>query len=49
MTKENIYKAYIKEICSNCKNKDSNDCEIRRLIDNTVKCKNYERRKQEEK
>lgn len=33
--------AYIKYICSNCKNTDIKECEIRRKIDNTTYCKGY--------
>lgn len=32
---------YIEYICSNCKNRKLNLCEIRTKIDNTTYCKNY--------
>lgn len=40
----NIYETYVKEICSKCKNKNK-DCELRKRIDNTMKCREYERSK----
>lgn len=33
--------AYTKYICSNCKNTDIKECEIRTKIDNTTYCKGY--------
>ena len=42
-TEENIFKIFIKEICSNCKKKESCQEELRRRIDNSVKCYEYER------
>lgn len=44
-TNETIYDTYKKQICKNCKNKTTDLCEIRKKIDNTIKCKNYEREK----
>lgn len=45
---ESIYESYLKEICTNCKNKKDCQKELIRLIDNTIKCKKYEREKQHE-
>ena len=42
-TNETIYATYIRQICKNCKNKTTNLCEIRKKMDNTIKCENYER------
>lgn len=33
--------AYTKYICSNCKNTNIEECEIRTRIDNTTYCKGY--------
>lgn len=38
---KSIYDKYKKEICSSCINKTSNSCEIRRMLDGTIKCANY--------
>ena len=38
---ETIYETYIRIICSNCKNKETNLCEIRRDIKGTLKCCYY--------
>lgn len=40
---KNSYERFLEEICSNCKDKEKKDCEIRRRIDNTVYCEFYER------
>lgn len=42
---ENIYEAFAREMCANCKN--SNECkeELRLRIDNTIKCQMYEKDK----
>ncbi len=39
----NIFEVYRDNLCKNCKNKTSDLCEIKRLIDGTVKCMYYER------
>ena len=39
----NVFEVYRDNLCKNCKNKTSNLCEIRQLIDGTVKCIYYER------
>lgn len=41
MTKETIYETYIRTICSNCKNRDNCKEELRKRLDNTVKCWEY--------
>lgn len=35
---ETIYETYIRTLCSNCKNKNTNLCEIRKDIRGTLKC-----------
>lgn len=40
----NVFEVYRDNLCKNCKNKTSNLCEIRQLIDGTVKCTYYERK-----
>lgn len=35
-------KEYMEKMCKNCKNKKSNLCEIKRLLDNSVNCVYYE-------
>ena len=42
-TKENIFDVFVREICSNCKKRESCQEELRRRLDNTVKCYEYER------
>lgn len=41
MEMETIYETYIRTLCSNCKNKESNLCEIRKDINGTLKCCYY--------
>lgn len=41
MTKETIYETYTRTLCSNCKNRNTNLCEIRKRIDGTLKCCYY--------
>ncbi len=43
MKKENIYETYIRILCSNCKNRTLDWCEIRRNFENNLKCCYYER------
>lgn len=38
---ETIYETYTRTLCSNCKNRDLNLCEIRKRIDGTLKCCYY--------
>ncbi len=38
---ETIYETYIRTICSNCKNRNKNLCEIRKDIKGTLKCVYY--------
>ena len=45
-TKETVYQTYIRIICSNCKNKELQLCDIRRNIKGNLKCVYYEREKQ---
>lgn len=45
MTNETIYKTYAKEICKNCKNKKDCQEELKRKLDNTIRCERYERKK----
>ena len=40
---KNIYERFIEEICSNCKDKERKDCEIRRRLDGSLYCEPYER------
>ena len=43
---ETIYETYIRQICSNCKNRNKNLCEIRKDIKGTIKCVYYIKDKQ---
>ena len=45
---ETIYETYIRQICSNCKNRKVALCDIRRDIKGTLRCIYYERDKQHE-
>ena len=44
-TEENVFEIYVKELCKYCLNKDNKKdlCEIRRLINGTIKCINYKK------
>ena len=42
MTKENILEEYVEEICSICKHRETCQEELRKRIDNSVKCERYE-------
>ena len=46
---KNTYERFIEEICSNCKDKEKKDCEIRRRLDETLYCELYERANRPEK
>lgn len=41
---ENIYETYVRTVCANCKNKKECQEELRKRIDNTIKCNKYERK-----
>lgn len=43
---ESIWDTYKRELCSRCKNRKTDLCEIRRCIDGTYKCIYYERGKE---
>ena len=38
---ESIYETYIRTLCSNCKNRKLNLCEIRKDMNGTLKCCYY--------
>ncbi len=46
---KNTYERFIEEMCSNCKDKEKKDCEIRRRLDGTLYCEPYERASRPEK
>lgn len=46
---KNAYERFIEEMCSNCKDKEKKDCEIRKRIDGTLYCEPYERASRPEK
>lgn len=41
MKTETIYETYTRTLCSNCKNRITNLCEIRKDINGTLKCCYY--------
>lgn len=41
MKTETVYQTYIRTLCSNCKNRQTNLCEIRKDINGTLKCCYY--------
>lgn len=43
---ETIHETYKRQICSNCKNRNENLCNIRKDIKGTLKCINYIQDKQ---
>ena len=45
---KNKFERFKEEICSNCKNKEKADCEIRKRIDETLYCEFYERERYNE-
>lgn len=46
---KNVYEIFLEEICSNCKDKEKKDCEIRQRLDGTLYCEPYERASRAEK
>ena len=40
---ETTYEIYARELCSNCKNRKTCKEELRRRLDNTIRCGNYGR------
>lgn len=46
---KNVYEIFLEEICSNCKDKEQKDCEIRKRLDGTLYCEVYERAMRPEK
>ena len=47
MTKETIYETYIRNICSNCKNRKLDLCNIRKNIKGNLQCCYYYREKKQ--
>lgn len=45
-TDENIYETYVRTICSNCKNRPTNLCEIKKDMNGTAKCNYFEKEKE---
>ena len=43
MRKETIYETYKRTVCSNCRNKLSNLCDIKKDIEGKAKCVYYEK------
>lgn len=41
---ETIYETYVRTMCRNCINKETCNEELRKRIDNTIKCDSYERK-----
>ena len=39
---ENMYETFASIVCKNCKNKENCNEELRRKIDNSIKCERYE-------
>lgn len=46
MKTETVYQTYIRTLCSNCKNRQTNLCEIRKDINGTLKCCYYDKDKE---
>lgn len=46
---KNNFERFVEEICSNCKDKERKDCEIRKRTDGTLYCEPYERASRPEK
>ena len=46
---KNTYERFLEEICSNCKDKEKKDCEIKRRLDGSLYCEPYERASRPEK
>ena len=47
-TKESIYETYSRTVCSNCKNKEQCNEELRIKLNNTIKCERYEKENETE-
>lgn len=45
---KNIFEIYVKEICTNCRNRKECQEELRKRIDGSIKCEHYERKSQNE-
>ena len=45
---KNIYETYVENLCKNCKNKETDLCDIIENMDGTLKCIYYEREKKQE-
>lgn len=45
---ETIFETFTRTVCANCKNKECKE-ELRRRIDGSIKCDEYERNKEEYK
>lgn len=45
-TDENIYETYVRTICTNCKNRTTNLCEIKKDINGEARCMHYEKNKE---
>lgn len=46
---ETIYQTYVRTLCSNCKNKDTNLCEIRRNTNGNLQCCYYVKDKEQKR
>ena len=42
--KETIYQKYVRTVCKKCKHKEQCNEELRKRLDNTIKCDKYERK-----
>lgn len=40
---KNIFEIYVKEICTNCRNRKECQEELRKRIDSSIKCDSYKR------
>lgn len=45
---KNTYETYVENLCKNCKNKDTDLCDIRKTYKGTVRCVYYERENKQE-
>lgn len=41
---ETVYQTYVKTVCKKCKHKGQCNEELRKRLDNTIKCDKYERK-----
>lgn len=48
MKTETIHETYTRTLCINCKNRNTDLCEIRKDIEGTLKCRYYEKDKNTE-